>query len=62
MAAMLIIAGQVYLFTDIVLCEYTDAKYDKKNDLYHFRSYLNKMYITWFFFFFFFFFLLLNSK
>ena len=38
MAAMLIIAGQAYLSTDIVLCDYTDAMYDNRNDLYHFRS------------------------
>ena len=38
MAAMLIIAGQDYLFTDIVLFEYIDAKYDKTNYLYHFVS------------------------
>ena len=49
MAAMLIIAGQAYLFTYIVLSEYTDAMYDKTNDLYQFRSYLNEMYVTDFF-------------
>ena len=43
MAAMLIIAGQASLFTDIVLCEYIDAMYYKTNDLYHFRSFWNKM-------------------
>ena len=49
MAAMPIIVGQAYLFTDIVLFEYTYAMYAKTNDLHHLRSYLNIMYITGFF-------------
>ena len=58
MAAMLVIAGQAYLFTNSVLCEYTDAIYDKTNDLYHFGSYFKQnVYLKLFFCAFF-----LNSK
>ena len=46
MAAMLNIAGQAYLVTNIVLhvhvCEDTDAMSDKTDDLHHFRSYFKQ--------------------
>ena len=52
MAAMLIIPGKAYLFADNVLLvyEYTDTMFDNINELFHFRSYSNKVYITGLFF------------